>query len=293
MNPTFNGLVSLYAAIFLLAGNGYFAKEISINTFDVTAYRSLVAVLILFLFMKIKQQRIGLASPAHYSLSIALGILLGVHWVTFFYSMRISTVALGMTVLYTYPIITVFLERLFFNKPVRLYDLLIAVVVLFGIWLMASPDSGLGNNVEGVLVGLFSAFCFACRNVTQQRYLRGYPAYQTIFYQVLVIGLLFVPFTETDLVTLFNESSDDGVKLLLLGIAFTALPHSLLANSLRTISAKSVALIGCMQPVIGTAIAFYLINEAPTAQVMLGASIVLLGAIFETVKPNRVSETVK
>ncbi|UZE95017.1 DMT family transporter [Alkalimarinus alittae] len=290
MNASINGLISLYAAIFLLAGNGYFAKGISIDVLDITVYRSILAAVALFLFLSIKREKIRLVSPLHYPLSIGLGLLLGIHWVTFFYSMRISTVALGMTVLYTYPVITVFLEKLFFNKAIRLYDVVVAIAVLIGVGLMATAGDGLeGGNIEGVLFGLLSAFCFAARNVTQQRYMRGYPAYLTIFYQVIVVGVVFLPFVDVSAAELLEEPSGDALKLLLLGVFFTALPHSLLANSLRTISAKSVALIGCLQPVIGTAIAFILIRDQPTAQVVVGAIIVLLGAVSETIRPQRVA----
>lgn len=290
MHASINGLISLYLAIFLLAGNGYFAKGISIDVLDITVYRSIVAALALFLFLSIKRESIRLKAPSHYPLSLALGLLLGVHWVTFFYSMRISTVALGMTVLYTYPVITVFLEKIFFNNAIRLYDVVVAIAVLIGVGLMATAGSGLeGGNIEGVLFGLLSSFCFACRNVTQQRYMRGYPAYLTIFYQVIVVGIVFLPFVEIGAFDLAEHATDDFYKLLLLGVFFTALPHSLLANSLRTISAKSVALIGCLQPVFGTVIAFMLIGDQPSIQVMVGAVIVLLGAVSETVRPQRVS----
>ncbi len=289
MNSSINGLISLYAAILLLASNGYFAKGISIDVLDITAYRSIIAGLALLLFLAIKRQKMRLLSPSHYPLSIGLGLLLGIHWITFFYSMRISTVALGMTVLYTYPIITVFLEKLLFNKAVRLYDVVVAIAVLIGVGLMATAENGLeGGNIEGILVGLLSALCFACRNVTQQHYMKGYPAYLTIFYQVLVIGVVFLPWVDVGAIKLLEQSSDDVLKLVLLGVVFTALPHSLLANSLRTISAKSVALIGCLQPVIGTVIAFILINDQPSIQVLVGAVIVLIGAVSETIKPQRV-----
>ena len=99
---------------------------------------------------------------------------------------------------------------------------------------------------------------------------------------------MFLPFVEVGAADLFGQSSDNLLKLLLLGVVFTALPHSLLANSLRTISAKSVALIGCLQPVIGTVIAFLLINDQPSIQVIVGAVIVLVGAVSETIKPQRV-----
>jgi len=289
VSPTLNGLISLYAAIFLLAGNGYFAKSISISVFDITAYRSLLAALALLVFMRIRKQSLSLLSTRHYLLSVGLALLLGLHWVTFFYSMRISTVAVGMTALYTYPVITVFLERLFFGRTIRLFDLMMALLVLFGIWLMGDPGSDSSAvMLEGVIWGVFSALCFAGRNVAQQRYLRHYPAQLTIFYQVLLIGLCFAPFVESSPMTLLENADNNGLKLLLLGFAFTALPHALLANSLRVIRVKSVALIGCLQPVIGAGIAFILLGEQPSLQMMVGASLVLAASVFETLKPARI-----
>lgn len=294
MNPAVNGLISLYAAIFLLAGNGYFAKQIDMVVFDITAYRAALAAIALFAFLALFNKKIRLQSGRHYALSVALAGLLGVHWVAYFHSMRISTVALGMTILYTYPIITIFLERAVFKKAIRLVDVGVAIMVLIGIVLMVfpNPDAALetsDSNLQGVLTGLLSAFCFSCRNVFQQRYFRGYPAYQTIFYQVFIIAVVFLPFASVGVTELAQMPSKEWGMLVLLGIVFTAMPHSLLANSLRTISAKSVALIGCAQPVIGAGIALVLLSEIPSMQVIIGALIVLSGAIYETVKPAKVS----
>lgn len=287
MNAVTKGLVSLYAAIVLLAGNGYFAKSISVPVFDVIAYRSLLAAMALLLFIQFRRQPLSLASVRHYGISFGLGLLLGIHWISFFYSMRISTVALGMTALYTYPVITVFLERVFFGRPVRVFDLVMGMVVLFGIGLMGAADSG-SANMEGALWGLFSALCFAGRNVMQQRYLRQYPAQKTIFYQVLMIALCFMPFVDNSPAVILENTDNNGLELLLLGVMFTALPHSLLANSLRVIRAKSVALIGCLQPIIGALMALVLLGEQPANQVMAGAFLVLAAAVFETARPGKI-----
>ena len=42
----------------------------------------------------------------------------GNDWVSYFYAMQVSSVAIGVVALYTYPVITVFLEPLFHWKTV-------------------------------------------------------------------------------------------------------------------------------------------------------------------------------
>jgi threonine/homoserine efflux transporter RhtA len=47
----------------------------------------------------------------------------------------------------------------------------------------------------------------------------------------------------------------------LLGTVFTALPHALIAASLRHLRAKTFSLIACMQPLYGVFLAIILLNE--------------------------------
>jgi drug/metabolite transporter (DMT)-like permease len=67
-----------------------------------------------------------------------------------------------------------------------------------------------------------------------------------------------------------NLVIDEGSEWLLLGIMFTALPHSLMAAEIRNLSAKLVATIACLQPVISAFFAFLLLDELASGMVILG-----------------------
>ena len=118
------GVATTLIAIFLLAGNGYFAKGLVADTLALTFLRSVIAAFAIYLFVKIKGQSISLESRRDFIICGLACFLLGVHWLCFFYSMRISTVALGMTMLYTYPIITLWLEALILKKKVHTLSLI-------------------------------------------------------------------------------------------------------------------------------------------------------------------------
>lgn len=278
------GLGATLAAICLLAGNGYFAKGLSLDVFHITLLRSLIAALAIFLGVSLLKGSLALASRRDYGLCIVVGLLLGAHWLSFFYAMNISTVTLGMTALYTYPLMTLLLERLLFGKAIPLIDWLLAPCVIVGVWMMGAADADRGfHNMIGAVLGVFSALCFAARNLMQQRFLSAYPAHHTIFYQTLTIGLVLLPLAvlyDPQLLAI-SVNIDELWKWLLLGICFTALPHSLMALGIQTIGAKPVAFIGCLQPAIGTLFAYWLLAEVASLQVFIGAGIVLLCAAIE------------
>jgi len=283
------GLVSTLGAIFLLGGNGYFAKDLELDVLNIIMIRSFIAFLVIYVAVKLFRAKLALNSKQDYLICLLIGVLLGAHWLSFFYSMRVSTVTLGMTALYSYPMMTLILERLFFKKTIPKIDWLLAPLVLVGVWMMGASESVQGaDNVLGAVVGVFSALCFAARNLLQQTYLKGYPAHHTIFYQTLAIALVLLPFSlsQTSSVESIITTSHEWWLWIVLGIFFTALPHSLMAFGIQSLGAKSVAFIGCLQPAIGTLIAYLILGEFASYQVFAGAGIVMICAGVEIARSS-------
>ena len=106
MNEKKKSLFVLHISSLLFGGTGLFAKLIDLSVVDITAVRTLIASAGLFMLIKITKQRIALDRLRDYAIMLVQGVLMGLHWVTFFYSIQISTVAVGMISLFTYPIKT-------------------------------------------------------------------------------------------------------------------------------------------------------------------------------------------
>ena len=111
MNSHKHSLMALYIAVFVLALNGLFSKLIPLDAVSITQLRSVLAIVFLFLFMVLRKKPYQLGSRYEYIGVYFIGCILGLHWITFYHSMQISTVAVGMLALFTYPIISVFLEK--------------------------------------------------------------------------------------------------------------------------------------------------------------------------------------
>lgn len=272
-------LIYLHIAVLLFGGTALFSKLINLSALDITVYRTAVAFIALVMLLKVQRKHIALKYTKDYFIAIILGVVVGLHWVTYFAGMQMAGIATGIIAFFTYPVITVFLEPLFSKQRVKQKDIVSAATVLFGIYLLV-PEANLGNDVTlGIITGVFSGFLFALRNLLQKQYFASYGGPQTMLYQTITACLMLCAFVEVPPTALPNQ---DILLILLAGVIFTAVPHALFASSLRHLSATTAGLISCLQPLYGTILAFLLLAEQPSMMTLIGGLLVVSAACFET-----------
>ena len=278
------GLLSVHSAVLIFGLTALFSKLISLSAIEITLLRSVFAVLAIAIYIKYLKESLLLNNTRDYLIAMLLGFFLATHWITYFHAMQISSIAIGIIALYTYPVITVFIEPLFHGERPHIKDIISAIVVLFGIYLLV-PEFSINNQTAiGVLWGVLSAFLFSIRNILHGRYFKTYPARHALFYQTLTVILLLLPFSGE---IIPDVTQTQWLQLLLLGIFFTALPHTLFANSLLHLKAKTASLVGCMQVVYGTLFAAIFLTEMPDLNTIAGGLIVISAAAYETITSGK------
>lgn len=284
MHAIHKGLWAVHSAVFLFGLTALFSKLIALPALEITLLRSLFAVLALWAVMRWQGEPLGLQTREDYAIVLLLGILLAGHWVTYFHAMQVSSIAVGVIALYTFPVITVFLEPLFHGERPHWVDVVSGAGVVFGIYLLV-PEFNLDDmTTRGVLWGILSALLFSLRNIIQGRYFNRYPAKQALLYQILITIGVLLPFGSA---VIPQVTSVQWGQLLLLGVVFTALPHTLFAFGLRHFKAKTASLVACLQVVYATLFAAWLLGEWPAITTVAGGVIVVTAAIFETYVAGR------
>ncbi|MBD3670798.1 MAG: DMT family transporter [Gammaproteobacteria bacterium] len=287
MNPTRQGLWAVHASVLLFGLTALFSKLIALSALEITLLRSVFAALALWAVILWQGDLIRLRELRDYAIVLLLGVLLASHWVTYFHAMQVSSIAIGVIALYTFPVITVFLEPLFHGGGPRLLDIISGLGVVFGIYLLVPAFSLNDATSQGVLWGIASALLFSLRNIIQGRFFSTYPAKQALFYQILVTVMVLLPFSYT---VVPQVSPWQWGQLLLLGIFFTALPHTLFAFSLRHFKAKTASLIACLQVVYAALFAALLLGELPGWSTVAGGVIVVAAALFESYSTGKQRE---
>lgn len=278
------GLLSVHVAVLIFGVTALFSKLISLSAIEITLLRSIFAIAAIALYIKYRQESLHLNSRRDYFIAMLLGFFLAAHWVTYFHAMQVSSIAIGVISLYTFPVITVFLEPFFHGERPHIKDIVSAVVILFGIYLLV-PEFSIDNQTAiGVFWGVISAFLFALRNIIHGRYFRAYPARHALFYQTMAVIVLLVPFS-AQVIPELNQTH--WLLLIVLGVFFTAVPHTLFAHSLLHLKAKTASLVGCMQVVYGTLFAAIFLTEIPELTTIVGGLIVISAAAYETMTSGK------
>jgi drug/metabolite transporter (DMT)-like permease len=282
--PIRKSLLQINICVLLLGGTSLFAKLISLPADAITLFRSVFGFLALAALILATHNSLRLKSREDYALVVVTGLLTGGHWVTFFHAIQISTVAVGILALYTFPAITSFLEPLIEREKIRADNMILAGVVFFGILLMI-PEFELSNRTTaGILWGLASAALFSFRNILVRKKLCHLSSMTTMCYQLVVISAMLLPFVPLK----YNLVAEHRLDLLLLlGIVFTAAPHILLVDSLRHLKAATASLILCLHPMYSIVFAAFLISEVPEPKVMAGGLLIIGVSVYESIRARR------
>jgi len=277
-------LIAVHSSVVIFGLTALFSKLIELSALEITVLRSIFAAMIILAIFYWQKASPLLAKQSDYGMAFLLGFLLAVHWVTYFHAMQVSTIAIGVISLYTFPIITVFLEPFFNREKPRVRDISSAFLVLFGIYLLV-PEFSLDNEInQGILWGVFSAVCFSLRNLIQGYHFKGNSAKHSLMYQTLAAFILLIPFSYE---VIPDVTTYQWGQLIVLGIFFTALPHTLLAFSLLNLKTKTVSLIACIQVVYATLFAILLLNEQPNLATIIGGVIVISVAMYESLNTGK------
>lgn len=275
-------LGTMFFGATVMGGTALFAKLIDLNVVSIIFWRSVVAFVLIAGLYFLNKNRTSLTKDLKVTGAIFItGLALGAHWLTYFHSIKISTVAVGAISMHTYPIFTVLLEPFVNKAKLHGRDLLLALAVFVGCVVLAAGPSAGESTLWGVIWGVLSAVLFAVRNVISKLFVSGFGALAVMLVQlsgVLVVVAVSSPFIDP----IASEIPSDKVLLLvILGVFFTALPHSLVVFSLKGLSAKTASIIGCLQPIIATFFAFFLLTEVPGLNVLVGGLIITVAIIVE------------
>ncbi|NRD24452.1 EamA family transporter [Winogradskyella litoriviva] len=279
-----NHLLLLIFATICLSTSGPLGKFIDMPTVVIIWWRSVLAAIFLFGFCKYKGISLKLINKKDRSTFFIAAFLMGAHWVTYFYALKLSNVAIGMISLFTFPVIIALLEPFFSKTKLDPIHIVLGVIVLIGIYFLA-PEFDIKNNyLKGVLFGLLSAVCYALRILLLKGHVANYNGTMLMFYQVAIVTVLLAP------VLLFMDSSNITTQypyVLLLAIVTTTIGHTMFVNSLKYFKASTASIIASTQPIYGIIIAFFFLNEIPTIHTFVGGSLILATVIIESIRSKK------
>ncbi len=213
-------------------------------------------------------------------LSVLSGVFLAVHFVTWFESLKHTTVASSTTIVCT-EVIWVSLGFCLFLKGRLSGKALGAIAVtLAGSVLIAWSDSGRGNQLYGDILALIAAIAVAVYTLIGRvvRSRVSTSVYTYLVYAACAAVLILACVIRRQSLTAYGWSAP--AVGLLLAVFSTILGHSIFSWCLKYFSPAFVSASKLCEPVVAAILAAFLFGEVPAALQLLGGGLILAGVVY-------------
>ncbi|WP_340063011.1 DMT family transporter [Ascidiimonas aurantiaca] len=277
-------LLELNFAMMLISTSGALGRYITLAPPVTILLRAFMALSLLYLFCRIRKIPLFRGNKKDLTGIVFGGIFMGAHWITYFYALQLSNVAIGMLSIFTYPVITAFLEPILLKSRFNRSQLLLALLVLVGIYFLV-PEFSLENSYTvAVLLGVLSALFYSLRNIIVKKHIPRYNGIALMWYQLLVITIFLVP-----VIPFFAWTGVVGQlpAILMLALFTTALGHTLYVMSFRHFSVTTASIMGSLQPLYGIIFGMVFLHEIPSWSTVIGGTLILISVIVEGMRSYR------
>lgn len=276
------GLASAHVAALLFGLTGILGALITADAALITAGRAAFASAALFGFACWRRRPLGhVPGLARAGVLAASGVVLALHWVSFFVAVKVGGVAMATLGFASFPAFIALLDRLLFGERVGGRAGALLVLVTAGLVLVAPSFDAGDQGTAGLLWGLLSGLTFAMLALINRRATPGLDPMQVAFWQNLVVAAVALPWALRSAGRAgLALSPPDWFWLALLGVFCTGLAHYLFVRSLGVLEARSVAMIVALEPVYAIAAAWWLFAARPSARMLAGALLIILASLL-------------
>jgi drug/metabolite transporter (DMT)-like permease len=278
---------------------GVLAKSIDVPAVPLVVGRCVVAALVLLTFARATGRGIGSGRRAIVG-ALVTGILLAAHWATLFMAYKLTDVALVVIGVFTFPVMAALSEPWFFGARPGWRQIAAACLVVLGVMVLR-PVEGAAGASAGLTLAIISAACFCARNIISRKMLlaadNGADSIALMGWQAAIAVVVLSPSLIDPALFDFGTATAgasiihpdllvlgwwDLGMVVVLGLFFTAIPHTIGVTVMSRLSAATAGIVGSQQVISGILLAWLLLGEAVDWRVLLGASLVLGAVAWES-----------
>ncbi|MFM2229763.1 MAG: hypothetical protein RL607_1021 [Bacteroidota bacterium] len=279
-NDKLRSQLLLHFIVFIWGFTAIIGKLISLEAMSLVWFRMLFAVFFIAGYIAYKGIDWRHSRKQIPSFLLA-GVVIALHWFTFFKAIKVSNVSVTLACLSTGAFFTSLLEPLVSKKKIVGYEMFFGLVVVGGLTLIFNVET---HYVHGIVLALISAFLSASFAVINTKFVTDHePVVISLF--ELMGGVLFfsllLGYSGSFSASFFQISLADLGYLLILSSICTAFAMIASTALLRVLDAYTVMLTINLEPVYGILMAMFLFEKTETMSgtFYLGALIILVTVI--------------
>ncbi len=283
-HPFNRNILFLHIAVMLFGLSGVIGQFVEISSVMVALGRVISSSLLLFLIAIAKKDTLKLSSKKDYGLIFLTGIVMAVHWTTFFQSIQVSSVAIGTITFSTFPLFLTFFEPLIFHEKLRRQNIFTAVTLMIGV-IITIPEFSIENNTTvGIIWGMVCSFTYAIMTLANRYFSSRYTGRIICLYEqgtaaIVLLPALFIMKTQWRI--------PDIIGVAFIGFICTAFAYSLYVSAQKNVKAQTAGIISGMETVYGILYALLFLGEIPSGRELVGGAVILGVAMYSSLKNDK------
>ena len=283
MIATTKDYFKLHFIVFLFGFTAILGKLVSIPSVEMVFYRTLLAAIGMAIVILFVRGTFKVSQRDFITISLT-GIIVAIHWLTFFASGRVSNPSTSLVGFATCSFWAAFIEPIAKRKKIHGLEVGLGIIVLIGLIIIFSFDF---NYAFGLFLGIISGLTAALFSVINSKLTARVSAYTITFYEMAgacITVLLFFPFYlswlgeegQLDLV----PTSMDWLYIAIMAIACSVYAYSGMINLSKKLSVFFIQLALNLEPIYGILIALFVFGQ----QEVMGwnfyaGTLIILGAV--------------
>jgi len=284
----FNNQLHLHFIVFIWGFTAILAALITIEAIPLVWFRVLLAAVTLFVFLKIKKTTFNENLSDLIKFFIG-GVIVALHWVTFFHAIKISTISTTLITLSSSAFFVVILKPFFGKKKFLFYELILAIITVIGFIIIFKSEK---LYTRGIIIALISAFLVALFSVYNSKLIKSYKGSKIAFYELFFafLFLTVILFFKGDFTaSFFDLIKSDWIYIVILATICTAYPFVVATNLLRKMSPFTIVLTNNLEPIYGIILAIIIFGdkEKMSWQFYVGALIILCSVLLNAFVKNK------
>ncbi len=281
LNDRGKSLLHLHFLIFLWGFTSILGALINLDSLPLVWYRMSIAAGMIALYFVLFSRKSFQIHPGAFKYYTLGGVLISVHWVLFFYAIKISSISLTLSILSSASLMTSVLEPILYKRSFRRYEVFFGLFVILGLYLIFGVQK---ENFWGIIAALACTLLSVLFSLLNGKLIEKYPANNISFYQLLIGAAVmsFALWVTIDTPQILLElSCEDWLWLFLLSSICTAYATIASVVILKHVTPFTMMISLNLEPVY--AIVFSLLifgeKELMSTQFYIGVLIILSGVI--------------
>ncbi|SEC11612.1 EamA-like transporter family protein [Maribacter dokdonensis] len=281
-------LLHLHFIVFIWGFTAILGKLITIDSLPLVWVRMGLATLFIAIYLLFTKFSIKISRKTFWWL-LGGGVVVALHWVTFFLAIKVSTVSVALAMMSTVAFFTALMEPFWYKRKIIGYEIFFGLLVVVGLYLIFKVEA---QYVFGMTIALISAFLAAVFSLINGKLVQKHRPSVISFYE-LGVGVLFLSIVliakgdwNMSLVVL---PTSDWIYLSILAVVCTAYAFIASVKVMKILTPYTVMLTTNLEPVYGILLAWFIFGSEEKMKPMfyVGALIILSTVIANGILKQR------